>query len=163
MPPGAAGMVGVTVCVGPSEAMPEGVPGAVGVVGGVGDVGGAVGVVGGALVSGGGKVVEVCSKVGFWTPPSVPATSEELFRQPAISKAVKRTTWTARMVKTAMRMWDLPRASRKVPWGMSGFGVLVFMLAQLSVLSDYNVNINLKVRGPTQAPPDQKSHVALIC
>jgi hypothetical protein len=29
------------------------------------------------------------------------------------------------IVKTAMRTWDLPRLSGKVPWGMSGLGVFI--------------------------------------
>ena len=33
----------------------------------------------------------------------------------------------AKIVKTAMRTWDLPRPSGEVPWGISGLGVFIFI------------------------------------
>src|SRR6266567_3268274 len=43
------------------------------------------------------------------------------------SRRPRNATWMARMVKTVMRMWDLPRGSGKVPWGTSGLGVFILI------------------------------------
>ena|SRR5438874_10560062 len=58
-----------------------------------------------------------------------------VFLHPAINSAPKSTTCTAKMVNTAMRIWDRPRAFGSAPSGISGLGVFIFLLAQLAVVS----------------------------
>src|SRR5437660_8244588 len=45
-----------------------------------------------------------------------------VFLHPAINSAPKSTTCTAKMVNTAMRIWDRPRAFGSAPSGISGLG-----------------------------------------
>ena len=130
------------VCSVPSARLDGAVPVSLVVVGNAGGIGG-VGVTatgdvdvtagagtfvftGNSLALNGGGPVSIDASFFAWSV---------VFLHPAINSAPKSTTCTAKMVNTAMRIWDRPRAFGSAPCGISGLGVFIFLLAQLSIVS----------------------------
>lgn len=69
------------------------------------------------------------SKGGIGAPvsagKSVLAVWSEVFLHPAINSAKRSTRWTARIVKTAIRMCERLRVVGNAPCGISGLGVFM--------------------------------------